>query len=357
MIRLAARGAFALVLIAAVLETAGRGQPPAQDKIYYRDKKDNTIKWIDGELKPGPSGYQAGAGKSVVVVAPYDLVKVVPGELPLLDRKDLMAQTNLEDKKEWGKARDGYVEIQKLVKTAPEKTKRYLEFKIAYSAARAADDAKDDESWKPRAEEAVKLLDSFLVGHTSGWEVWPAARASAGLQAELGKYDTAAAMWARLAANKELTPAGQKEATVHEIDAKVRAKQFGAAKAKIEPLLASEPAGTLKTRLTIYQLAAAKGDSLPEQAVKPIEDEIAKSQDPAVRATWYSVLGELYMTGEKPNLREAMWSFLWVEVVYNQDKDEVLTALVRLADIFKQQGDDERAKAYHEKARRLRGSQ
>ena len=122
-------------------------------------------------------------------------------------------------------------------------------------------------------------------------------------------------------------------------------------------MLKTAPEGTLKRRLTIYQLAASKAITSPAEGVKLVEDEIAKTQDAAIRATGYSVIGELYLAGDKPSARDAMWAFLWVEVVYNQDKDEVLTALVRLAAVFAQQGDEERAKSYREKARRLRAAQ
>ena len=52
--------------------------------------------------------------------------------------------------------------------------------------------------------------------------------------------------------------------------------------------------------------------------------------------------------------REAMWAYLWVEVVYNQDKEEVAKALARLAEVFKQLGDEDRERAYHDRMRRNR---
>jgi len=110
----------------------------------------------------------------------------------------------------------------------------------------------------------------------------------------------------------------------------------------------------VKDRLNVYQLAVKFGDNPnPADGVAAIEAEIAKTKDPAVRAAAYGMLGELYLAADKP--REAMWQFLWVEVVYNQDRDEVIKALARLADTFRIQGDDDRAKSYREKARRLRG--
>jgi hypothetical protein len=354
MIRTVARGAFALVLMAAVVEAAA--QPPAApDKVYYRDKKDGTIRSAEGELKPAPAGFQVGTGKTVVVISPLDIVRVVPGDVPPFDRKDILAQVSLEERKEWGKARDGYVEMKKSGKSGTEKSNRFLEFKIAQTSARAADDAKDVEGWQPRAEEAAKMLDSFVVGTKTGWEAWAAVKTAAGLQVELGQFNTMADNWAKLAA---AAPGDLKnEALLNEIDAKVRGKRYDEAKGQADKLFAAVPEGVLKRKLAIYQIAGAKALTDPADGAKLIEAEIAKTQDPAIRATGYSMIGELYLAGEKPSPRDAMWAFLWVEVVYNQDKDEVLTALVRLAKAFADQGDEERSKAYREKARRLRAAQ
>ena len=66
------------------------------------------------------------------------------------------------------------------------------------------------------------------------------------------------------------------------------------------------------------------------------------------------MLGELYLAAGKP--REAMWAFLWVETVYNADKDEAFKAVCRLVEAFKAQMDDDRARGYREKVRRFRST-
>lgn len=354
MIRSAARGALVLLLIAAVLD-ASRAQPANPDKVYYRDKKDGTIRSSDGEVKSGPTGYQIVAGKTVVSVSPLDVIRVVPGDMPPIDRKDIQAQVTLEERKEWGKARDGYDAMKKAAKGPGDKANRFLEYKLVTTTARAADEAKDFESWKPRAEEAVGMLASFLTGSRAGWEAWAATRSAANLQAELDKFDAVAKLWADLGA----TVQGElkNEAALYEIDAKLRAKRYEDVKGMAEKQLGAVLGGPMKQRLAIYQIAGAKALTAPAEGISLIEAEIAKTQDAAVRATGYSVIGELHLAGDKPNARDAMWAFLWVEVVYNQDKEDVLMAMVRLATVFSLQGDEERAKAYHEKARRLRASQ
>ena len=51
-----------------------------------------------------------------------------------------------------------------------------------------------------------------------------------------------------------------------------------------------------------------------------------------------------------------MWQYVWVEVVYYQDRDEMIKTLARLSDAFRLQGDDDKVKQYREKLRRYRGS-
>lgn len=353
MVRQMCRGALALVLIATVLETA-RSQPAANaDRIYYRDKKtkDGSVASIDGVLKTSPAGYQIVSGAKVIPVSPADIVRVVPGELPGLDRKDVLAQATLEANGDWEKARVGYVEMQKKAANAQDKARRFLEFKVATATAKAADDTPEESGWKEKAGGAVTLLSDFLSAYPSGWEVWPTARTCARLQSELGAYDNAARTWAKLIKNQEVPADLRAEATFQEIDTLIRGKRYPDAASRISDAQKTATAGAQKDRLAIYQLAAKYADN-PADGVAPIEAEIAKAKDPGTKAVGYGMLGELYLLANKP--REAMWALLWVEVVYNQNPDEVAKALVRLTQVFKLQGDEERTKAYQDKLRRYR---
>jgi hypothetical protein len=357
MTRQAARGALALFLLAAVLDATGRGQAGGgTDKLYYRDKKDNQVRNVEGELKLSPAGIQVvSGGKVVATVAPADVVKVTPGDLPGLDRvRDVLPPLNLEDKREWDKARAIYVNLQKQNPNPADRTRRFLEYKVAVLSARIADEAREEDGWEARAKDAVGQLERFLTAYNTGWEVWGVGRTLARIQGELGNYPDAAATWSKLAKNPEAPPDLKQEAALHEIDAAVRGRRYADATARVAEL-SKTAVGAAKDRLTIYQAAAdALAKSSPLEAVGPIEKVIADSKDPAVRATGYGMLGEAYLAAEKP--REAMWAFLWVEVVYTQDRDEVLKAVSRLATVFKMQGDEERERAYREKLRKYRSA-
>jgi len=351
MIRLAAGGGLALALVVMVGSSL-RGQPVAP-RVEYRDKKDGNIRTIDGELKPGAVGYQViPTGSKVPVTIPAaDIVRVLPGELPPLERtKDLLPLFDLE-KKDPAKALQTCEELRKRPGLTP-KAKQFLEFKRAMLTARLSDDAADEAAWKDKAKEAANQLELYLTTpeYATGWELWPTARACARIQLELGEPQKAAAAWAAITREgTDLPPDARVEATLQEIDAHIRNRAWTEAAGKAKTLTTA--AGAAKEKVNIYSIAAKFGPTaMPADGVKPIEDEIAKTKDPTVRAAGFAMIGELYLAAKKP--RDAMWAFLWVEVVYNTDRDEVTRALIRLKEYFTEQGEEERAKTYREKLRR-----
>ncbi|MBA4190416.1 MAG: hypothetical protein C0467_20705 [Planctomycetaceae bacterium] len=332
------------------------------DKIYIRDKKDGSIKNLEGNLVFTPTGIQIQAPdkKVLAIVAPADVVKVVPGEMAGVERGEVLKLVGLEDKKtkpDYAAARLGYLDMKKKAATAPEKTKRYLDFKIALMASRVADETGYDEDWSKVAVEAAKGWGDFVAEHKTGWEVWVASRAGARIYSELNKFDEVARIWNRMTKKEvNLPPDLLLEAQLQEIDAQIRTRT-GAAAAQVAAgnLLKTAPAGPAKEKLAIYELAAkamASGD--PVTGVKPIEAAIAATKDNSTRGVGFSMIGELYK--EAPRPRDAMWAFLWVETVYNADKEEAFKAMCRLAEVFKSQQDDDRVRAYQDKLRRGRGN-
>ena len=361
MIRQALRG---LVVLAAMtlLVDASAGQPGTPDKVYVRDKKDGSVKTYEGSLKFGPGGYQVvGAGNKVAAsVAPDDLIKVVPGDLPGSDRNIVLGLITAEEKKtkaEYEKARLGYADLQKKAgTTAPEATRRFLDFKYAQMATKVADESADDDKWPELADVAMKSWGGFLGEYKTGWELWPAAKAQARLLTEVNKYDEVARLWTRTAKTAELPADLKLEAELRAVDAEIRSKGYATALDSVEKLGKTTGPGVAKDKLAIYELAAkgGMGATAEEYAakIKAIEDAVAKTKDAGVRGVGYGMIGELQLLAGKP--REAMWAFLWVETVYSQDKDDALKAMCRMVEVFKAQGDDDRAKVYREKIRRFR---
>ena len=367
-------GAGALLLaFLTLLDSTGRGQPASTiDRVYYRDKKDGQIKEVDAELKVAPGGYQVVTAdkKVAALVSATDIIRVIPADIPGFDLKTIREPATIESKREWEKARVIHAEMAKKSASASEKVRKYLEFRVAYTSARAADDAADYAAAQAKGAEAVKLLDNFLTANKTGWEVWAAGSTCARMQVsevtvtadkegekstERRHFEEASRSWGKVAKATDLAADLKMDAALQEIDTKIRARLFADAKGLIDEAMKTAPAGAPKDRLAIFNLAVKFGDNPnPEDGVKAIEAELAKTKDPLVRATGFGMMGELYLGKDKP--RDAMWQFLWVEAVYSQDRDEVIKTLARLSDAFKAQGDDDRAKAYREKLRRYRST-
>ena len=206
-------------------------------------------------------------------------------------------------------------------------------------------------------EPVAKEWDDFINDYKTGWELWSAAQTAARLYTGLNKYRDAERMWKRLAGKDYELPADLRlEATLEMIDAQVRGGALASAATSAEAELKKDNPALVKEKLAIYARAGLVGENPApgtlDAAVKDIEKLIAASKDKSVQAVGFSMIGELYLASKKP--RDAMWAFLWVETVYNTDKDEVFSSVVRLKQCFKDQMDDDREKAYQEKIRRLR---
>ena len=99
-------------------------------------------------------------------------------------------------------------------------------------------------------------------------------------------------------------------------------------------LILTGPAGSGKTT-TIYSL---------------LEHIIEQTTDKDLKALAYNALGDCYRWNSKP--REALWPYLWVDVIYHQDRQEHVKAMTELAKLFEEQGDMVRAKEYKDKLKR-----
>lgn len=362
MIRQAARAFVILAGITLLIDSAVGKQPTAAvDKITVRDKT-GAPKNYDGNLVFAPTGLQiVGADKKLLaIVSPNDILKIVPSEqLAGVERTEVLKLIGLEEKKtkaDYSAAKLGYEDMKKKAAAAPVATKRFLDYKIALMNSRIADETGYDEGWKQVGIDAAKNWGDFVAEYKTGYEVWPATRYSARAFSEVNRFDEVARAWNRLT-KKEVGLPGDLllEAQIQEIDAQIRSKNGAATAVGAASALIGTAQGAAKDKLVIYE-AAAKTISGGDMAagIKAIEGVIAGTKDSATRGVGYSMLGEIYRNADRP--RDAMWAYLWTETVYNADKEEAFKAMCRLADVFKTQGDEEKAKAYQEKLRRARGN-
>ena len=80
------------------------------------------------------------------------------------------------------------------------------------------------------------------------------------------------------------------------------------------------------------------------------EEYIDKTADPALKATAYNLLGDYYRRDPK-HQKDALYAYLWVDVIHNQDPIESAKAVSRLAGLFQELRDEERAKKYRDRMR------
>jgi hypothetical protein len=353
--RFALRGLL-LALLLVFAASAARAQN-APDRITVR-QKDGTAKTFDGTFSATAAGFQIVAAdkKVLATVNPDDVLKVVIGDLPGADRPLVQAHAAKEEKRDWEGARKGYEDLLKKAATAPDRTKRHLEYKRALMTQRVADELDYEKDWAAKADEAAKEWTGFFTEYApkGGWELWPATRSQARIFIERNKFDEAARAWNRLGKSADMPPDAKAEAALQELDLNIRTKDYGKAEGAAGELLKSA-IGSRKDRLAIYELAAKHGaKSKFLEGAEAIRAEMNKTKDAGVHATGFSMMAELYLAGGKP--RDAMWSFLWVETVLNQDREEVFKAISRLANLFEAQMDDDQLKKYRDKLKRYRSS-
>jgi hypothetical protein len=347
---------FGLAALAVPEFATGQGGG-AIDTVYFRDrKKDYQVTTARGEVKESAAGVQVVSGGKVThTLSPADVVRVEYGKLAgMSDTARLQAVgfegKEVRDVKDAVAARNFYTDALKAA-GADAKSRKFLEFREAIWAARVAD-AKAGADFEAEAKGAIDKLGTVARAYPKSWEVWPAARAAARLQAETGKPNDAATTLAALGKNPDLPADLRYEARLAELEVLLRSNRLAADSLAAE--LAKDksfPAtGPLRELLTVYQALLKapppKGGTKPAE-VKAVEDVIAKATDPGVRAAAHNALGEFYLAHNRP--RDAMWEFLWVDTVYNQDKEEVVKAVLRLIEVCPKAGQPDVAEKYKER--------
>jgi hypothetical protein len=219
--------------------------------------------------------------------------------------------------------------------------KRHVEYRMAALAATRADEG------PAQLRAAVDAIRKFQKDHPDAWQLVPLTRTLGRLLLNQDPPDAEAARKAydELAAAPGAPADVKQEFTLLAIDVLLQAGKTAEAQTRLASLPAGDP------RVPIYQIGVkATPDQLPG-AVKELESYIAKATDPALKAAAYNVLGDLYRRDPK-HLKDALYAYLWVDVVYNQDPVETQKAVARLADVFETLRDDARAKQYRDRLKR-----
>jgi hypothetical protein len=323
-----------------------------QDEITYRDpasKKETKISGAIQSENPGQIVVKTPAAgtKSIPVPEVIDVVYNVPA-LAKPDYRNALGREAAGEKALRGDGRkrelaDALAKYEKLWKDATEeRPKRHFEFKIARLTAQQAE---DDPTLVPAAE---AKLDQFLKSNPQAWQVSRAADLLGRLQAQKGDWEAARRTYEALAATPELPPEVRQEIAERIAGVLISAGQFPAAQKKLTEALAAAPAESpqafrLQMALALCQAAAGQAGAVAER----VEAALERAADPELKALAYNTLGDCHVLANRP--RDALWDYLWVDVIYHQDKHEHARALYHLAKLFQEFKEEKRAQQFREK--------
>ncbi len=363
------RFAWFAAVICLLLPAAGFAQ---KDRVRYRDAGKEIEQ--EGDVVEQPTGIEiTGADKKKKTILGTDILRVDYTTLELfkLDIGKIEGGDGLKDP---GKAAAFYADkLKTLPANGPEKTKRFLNFREVYWTGKFADSKIDANDFKTEAKKAADKMTAFVKTNNKTWEQWTVARSAARLYAELGdwvgtetvlkllavvpnapaelkydvktallgysvwlgKYSDSTVMLAELDGDTKSTPSAAEAVAVYKL-----AMPYFYEK----PVDASDSAAMTQRKTKLAELS------------KKIDDAVTKAKFPSTRSVAYGLLGELYSINQMP--REAMWNFLWVDAVYNQNRDEQVMAVNRLVNVFtvlgEKDGDKARAMQFRDRLPKIR---
>lgn len=335
-----------LVFVTAVLFSHG-GALRAEDEVFLR-----------GGEKPYKNAIKSESGRGVEIVGKKEtipaeeivdiLYQVTPIEVRLksyrptfqAERKyfDPTIKREPKEKITLTDLLKGYSDSLPLLKEPF--ARRHVEFKIAYFTTIIAQENGGDLG------PAEQLLSSFKSKHSDSWQIASCLRMLASVQLAQKKLAEAQATFQELAA-ANVSPEAKLEGELMSIQIGVGAGKAKESLKKLDEILAKLPKGsrlTAKARIAkAMSLAAAKDTN---QAGTLLRQIISDSADKSIKASAYNALGEIHF--QAAAYKDALWEFLYVDVVYNQDKNEHAKALYYLGQVFDKLGEADRARECRE---------
>jgi tetratricopeptide (TPR) repeat protein len=355
MIRRVIQGLVGALLGVLIGVFAGNPAVVGQDKIDRRDHKTDKNVLVTGKLiEESVAGLKVKVGLKEETIPAADVLRVYYEDIPLANGLRLLYQNLFlaeEKEKDLAKLIKDYRDLNAKVAMTPDvkpAIKRYIDYRLAMLLAAAAE---NDET----RGEARRGLEVFVHDNPGTWEYPSAARVLARMHVDKLDYDNAIKVLDGLVRSAGVPTEAKQEAELLLIDVLFQAKRGAEVKTKVDGAMI-DPRKTepQKARLRVYLigLEAQAPAANVDDVVKKLDDVVAKTPDNTVKALAYNIMGDCYMQQGRP--RDAMWCYLWVDVVYSQDKTEQMKAMTRLLAIFEAEKDNEKALLYKEKIARLR---
>jgi TolA-binding protein len=216
---------------------------------------------------------------------------------------------------------------------------RNVEFRVAYLRALLAED--DPQDMKAR-DLAIAKLKEFTTRHPDTWQIGRALKTLAELQVEAKDYAEAEQTY-RALAQANVAEVLKEHATLLAATVQARAGNFAAAEKNLRALAASLPKGSRQSQRAQIALGEALVEAQKlEPAKNVLQQVINETKDPELKAAAYNGLGICLYTGKQ--YQDARWNFLWVDVMFDQDKAEHAKALYYLWKIAENLNEAQRAR-------------
>jgi tetratricopeptide (TPR) repeat protein len=270
---------------------------------------------------------------------PPDIKLTVYRKATNYERDALTAKTDKERLKHLDEAIAWYGKVfAKLTPKEHRFQRRHVAFKAAYLLAQKA----DIEGTDAARTVAVAKLKEFKTTYSDCWQLGLALQTLARLQIEQKSYDDAEETLTALAA-APVSVALRQEAELSVAQMAMKAGKLEVARKRLEAVAQKLPPGTPAAQKAYLAQAECLAGLKQLPAARQIVDRILpEAKDESVKAVAYNTLGYCYLKGDQ--LKDACWAFLWVDVVYNQDKAEHAKALYYLHQVFARLNQGDRAR-------------
>ncbi|MFN4258483.1 MAG: tetratricopeptide repeat protein [Gemmataceae bacterium] len=334
--------------LAVLLSWVGGSTALAQDQVIFYDRTKRIETTASGKITGEDSSAVTVQGTLGARKIPaIDIIDVVYTVRPALGpdyRRARTAEQNVakDPQADPQEVIDLYKSLRgELLKEMQQNAVRHMDFKIAsmmiVKAQRGAANVAD----------AATAMDLFIKDNPGAWQVISGGKQLASLYLAQDQFEKAQQMYDELAKMPALDKDTQLEFQLQAALMLTKAQKFADAEKRLQSLLQIIPANSPQAmRVQVYLAQCLAGTKKFDEAEQKLKTLIDKVTDPQLRALAMNTLGDCYLVSDRK--RDALWQYLWVDVIYNQDRQERLKAVRNLAALFDEFGEETRAQRYKE---------
>ena len=329
----------------------------AEDSVLYRDSKTGKSIRREGQVvaeSPGGITFVSGLVPKKEFIPVTHIQDIRLDEEPV----ELLQARAFETKQYWQKALDQYTEALRLAqKTKSKLVLPYIEFKILKLRMLLLE---QKESTALERGELYRRLEEFHKKYPNAWQTLECLEMMGQLRLRDGlgveevlkelsqlreKYKDQAELVGRVNLFEARALLQQAQAYLRTQPDKAKAL-YQQARQSLEGLLRTA-SGNLRQEILISLVECKAALGQLKEAEADLASLEKEAQDARTRALVHLGRGDIYRLSNR--YRDAMWEYLWVDVVYNQDRELTARALYWLIEVFRKLGDEEKAKSCEER--------